>query len=698
MKKHVFDVGMYLDALKQLRYIGLSGMLLLCLEAVLVPIGYLISLRHLDTTHLPLQTVDALEMHPLLMVCFLLLAPLMMLYLFQFLNKRPACDFYHAIPNSRVSLFLSFFAAVMTWLVAIAVFSTALSLAFFSLLHDYLSFSLAGILVMLFNTLAACLFVSSVFAIGMCVTGTLFTNVTVSLLLLFMPRLLLLVFRTTLANLLPVVSAIHFIPPLDDPYNVVTNLVCGMFGGDPSLSFTFLPGGVYTLCLGALYTGLACWLFHKRRSETAGKAAPNRAVQTLYRLLIAMLICLFPCVMIVDALLGNYTMSSDDFFLILVFYLAAAFVYFLYELFTTRKWRNLLRSIPALGILVLMNGLFIGGVTAAYYSTLGIQPQAEDIKAVRFIDKNDHEYFSARTATVRHEDPALFEVVADRLEYTLDLVRRSPSLYYAQENDNAVVSQQVAIYLHGRTIYRNVLLTPQDVNTIAQIFGQNPTYQDAYLRLPETPSVSVDELTNAQATALYNTLREEVATLSFADWYGHLQQRYQGDTHYTGDSAFPYGYSDQSLATLHFSSTIGTQWYSSSIPLDALLPRTCNLYMQFINENTAASFDVLAALQESNWQSSDWLTIRLIHTADSGGDKQLYSRERNYSGDILQLLHEPLTELASQLESHRAEAPDITQPLYCFLLDRGEMGAGTLYINIQGASVPEFLRQYSETD
>ena len=88
MRKHLFDRSLYLDALRQLKFIGVAGTLLLSLEAVLIPIGYLVqsSQRHGYTGIIAL---DAMDMHPLLILCFLILAPIMVLYLFQFLNKRP---------------------------------------------------------------------------------------------------------------------------------------------------------------------------------------------------------------------------------------------------------------------------------------------------------------------------------------------------------------------------------------------------------------------------------------------------------------------------------------------------------------------------------------------------------------------------------------------------------------------------------
>lgn len=689
MKRRLFDASLFSEAMRQLRLIGLSGGVVLFLEAILLPIGRYISLRRAASYGVQVypQTVGGLELHPLLVLCFAVLAPLMMLVLFQFLNKRAACDFYHAIPCRRVCLFVSFFAAVMAWLTVIAAGSTLVAALCHALLGGYFTLNIPAILIYLFNMLAGCLYVCGAVAIAMCLTGTLFTNVTVSLLLLFMPRLLLAVFCSTLENLLPVVSALHFIPPLDSQYNVVTNLLFGLFSGNAALSFTFWEGGVYTLCLGAAYTALAAWLFHRRKSETAGKAAPNRAVQTVYRLLIAMLICLIPCVLIVSCLLGEETLTGEELFAYFVLYLGAVIVYCLYELCTTRKWRNVLRSLPALGILLVMNLAFIGGVTAAYYSTLSIQPAAEDIESVRLIDNSSNEYYSTQTAAVRHDSPVIRQIVAERLQYTLELVRESPQRYYIAQGDPSTYVQQVAVYLPGRTIYRNILLTGQDLREMAQELEQDETYRDAYLRLPEHPSVSVSRLNDGQTAALYDTLREEVASLPFSSWYSYLKglDRY-GEV---GTEADSYTRSFLS-ADIQLSGTNGAESYQTDIPLGSLLPRTSNQYMAFVSENGGGQ--VLEKLESGDWSESDSLQVTGLHLTDQEGRPCLI--DRYFYGDMLTLLKELLAEFAGEVRAQAQESPDIGRPMYLIVYSNGMGEEFRLYVRAGSAAAPEFLIPY----
>lgn len=679
MKKRLFDAGLFLDALRQLRLIGIAGGVLLALEALLLPIGRYISNRQIlqyGGTVSP-QSLEGFEMHPLLLLCFCALAPLMMLYLFQFLNRRSACDFYHSLPQSRICLFFSFFAAVMTWLCAIAAGSTLLSGLGHLLLGGSVTPQYLSLLIFLFNTLAACLYVCGAVALAMCLTGTLFTNVAVSLLILFMPRLLLAVFCSTLENRLPVISSLHFIPPLDSQYNVVSNLLFGFIHGDTALSFSFAAGGLYTLTVGVLYTLAAAFFFRRRKSETAGKSAPNRIMQGVYRLLVSMLICLIPCVLISDLLLSQESVSGGELFLFFVFYLGAVLVYCLYELFTTRKWRNVVRSLPALGILLLMNAGFIGGLALGYYSTLGIRPDAEEIEAVRLIDRSADEYFSAKTASVRHDSPVIREIVARRLQYTLDLVRESPHSFYDVSSSSTVVTKQVAIYLPGRTIYRNILFSSRDIGEMAQELSKNETFQEAYLQLPANAQVSVYGLDAGQAASLYEVLREEVAALPFSLWYRYIQNAAGSyESSYTFDRFFS--------ESIRFSGTVGSRSYQTGISLTPLLPKTCNQYMALVNQNSGG--DVLGRIAEGGWTEGTSVQISGFNFTDKPKAVSWY-----FSDEMLFLAQEPLMALAEELRAQPDAPPDITKPIYLLSFSDGDVSYSR-YINAPHAVLPSFLQ------
>ena len=99
MKKRFFDVGLYLDGLRQLRIIGVMMFVILELEAILMPLGQYINILQRqgsgDLFYAGIGVVNFSGMHPLLLLSFTVFAPVMVLYLFSFLNKRSSSDFYH---------------------------------------------------------------------------------------------------------------------------------------------------------------------------------------------------------------------------------------------------------------------------------------------------------------------------------------------------------------------------------------------------------------------------------------------------------------------------------------------------------------------------------------------------------------------------------------------------------------------------
>lgn len=698
MKKRFFDPSLYREGLRQTRLMGLVFLIVLELEAILIPLGYFIAMR--QDTEPYIRSLSFVEMHPLLLLCFLLLAPLMTLNLFHFLNKRSASDFYHALPNTRTSLFFSFFLAILTWIALVIVLTSLTSLVGFTLLGSRIHVNLTSVLVMVFNMFAASVFVAAAVAVAMFVTGTLFTNVVISLLLIFMPRLLIFVFTSTLTDLLPLLAPGQFLPPLDADYNIVTNSLFQLMTGNESI-FTFLPGGIYTLCVGLLYTAGAAALFRARKSEIAGNAATNRGLQTAFRLMIAMLICLIPCVMIVYDVLYRSSFNATDVFLYVVLYLVAILVYFLYELITTRKWRNLVRSLPALGILVVMNVLFLCGLTGAYYSVLSFTPPVEEIASVSLVPDKDpiygdqslYAYFTRKTAQVRHTDETIRSVVAERLQYTASYVRQGRWRMYANDQEDAAW-QQVAIHQPGRTVYRRILLRERDRAAIARQLGHNESFRQAFLTLPSLgengTTVSSGWLTGDQARDVYDHMCKELQSADFKDWYLFLKDESRGE---------------EILPPLTLLTDRGTSSDSLTIYVPHFLSETANLYMAYVNANNADS--ILAMLRDSGGSINDSVNIRTWNMEPQAGGGQT---SQYFSGELMRAFADELAAFAQTLDTSTARTPSIDKPLYFLQADHFrevETDDGNLrpssqtymaFFQADSPEIPAFLRQLDYTD
>lgn len=96
----------------------------------------------------------------------------------------------------------------------------------------------------------------------------------------------------------------------------------------------------------------------------------------------------FTSVLTLEIKLGN---AVDDAFLYVIIYVPIVLLYFVYELITTRKWKNLLTAVPGLGIVVLLNVGILFGVNLAYNQILSNRPDAYEIESISIYQGNDYD-------------------------------------------------------------------------------------------------------------------------------------------------------------------------------------------------------------------------------------------------------------------------------------------------------------------
>ena len=106
-----------------------------------------------------------------------------------------------------------------------------------------------------------------------------------------------------------------------------------------------------------------------------------------------MTICIFiACMLYMDIV--NHT-ARNGWFMYLILYLAAALVYFAYELITTRKWHNLLTALPGLGIVALLNVGILLGMHMVQSHIVAQRPAMQEIESVSFCNTDGSEYISS---------------------------------------------------------------------------------------------------------------------------------------------------------------------------------------------------------------------------------------------------------------------------------------------------------------
>lgn len=196
MKNKIFDRTLYFEGIRQNRIIGIITTIIFAVLTSLNPIGDFVSSFYSKGN---IETWSFVAACYILFATIYLVAPMMTLHVFGFLNKRNTSDFYHAIPQSRKCIYLSFSASVVTWIVFQILVIVGLAGIFYSIAPTY-KLDYATLLPTIFFFLSSALLVVSVFLISVSVTGRRMSNFAVAIIILFMPTCLYHAFFTAIGG------------------------------------------------------------------------------------------------------------------------------------------------------------------------------------------------------------------------------------------------------------------------------------------------------------------------------------------------------------------------------------------------------------------------------------------------------------------------------------------------------------------
>lgn len=369
MKKTWFDGRLYLQGLKRLRLIGLAMAILFITVAVLVPLTTWIQTanqmqyvdEYYDSMYDPMYDsmygeedpfsepkIKAVENRrliiPVLVASYL--APVFILLIFSYLNRRSESDFYHAIPYTRVCVYTSFVAAAMTWMLAILIVSS-LAAGLFWTLCPYTTYSFGGLIGEMLLCCLNAAFLASFATVGVSLMGTPMTGIIAMLLSLCSWRVIVCFAYLSMEDILR-------IAPVDEIWGgyLTPNWILPVaLVSEKETTASIVYAAIVALVIFAV-GGL---LYHLRRSETAGRSVPGRLLQIVCRLLITLPSALCLTYMII---------GGTEFTSLLILLVVTLLVFYLYELLTTKSARSMMRATPWLGVLVLACLIFTGAVFA----------------------------------------------------------------------------------------------------------------------------------------------------------------------------------------------------------------------------------------------------------------------------------------------------------------------------------------------
>lgn len=590
---------LYLEGIKQLRVIGIMALVIFSLEAVFVGIQQGITPIFEDSSY-AYRIMTLFDIHPISVLSFSILAPIMTLYIFGFLNKRNSCDFYHAAPVSRKKLFLSYYISVITWILVILIISTLVAYITSLFFPDSYRIQISGAIMVLLSNFAASILVVSAISLGMCITGTIFTNILVSLMIIFIPRLFISLIQAMISSSLPMVSGGSVISILELKYNIVCSSVFSVFLDTNQISNSFHEPGscIYTLILGIIYGISAYLLFINRKSEAAGLSAPNNILQTVYRIIIALTICLIPISIFYRFLMNDYEIEPSTILVIIVSYLSSIIMVIVFELISTRKVRNILKIFPSLGIVFVLNFIIFFSMFGVKNAVLNTTPDGNDIKYVNILSMGnnlyygEYNYFDVKKSEVNITDEKIKNIISDTLKENISLYKSSPDSYYSfisSAKTGIIVTIKEGNLKYDRLIYIN----NENYEKLLNELDKNEDFTNIYKNLPDINDENLvtiyDEfnLDEEAIASIYNTMREEISTMSLKE-LDFLMNPYMNEIYTTVNYV--------EINSLFFETSYNGKSCTAYLPINSFLPKTTAEYFKQIKSENKENFNTFIDL------------------------------------------------------------------------------------------------------
>lgn len=673
MKKRIFDLRLYINGLKQLRVAGVL-MLVLSLACTLLPALLMVHVTRTDSlTSVRSYAAASYTSAPLsstttLLALIMYLAPVIFaMTLFSFLNTRRGSDFYHSLSYTRPCLYLSFAAAAVTWLAAIVALPLCCTAVVYLATGTAFGCSFGLLLLTYF---CGALLVTAAMLIAKSVTGTALTNLTVGGLILFLPRLVTTMFAYLLISDYPILTMNNFGLFGNLNYNIPVDFIFSMFVHSTTLSsggnlYASVPAVVYTLVLALLYFALAGLFFTLRKSETAGRSAPNRALQHVYRCAVTLPFTLFIPVTLVSSE-KNYWAENRSTLIVSV--VVSLLVYFIYELLSTKKLKNLLTAAPFLLAVAVADAAICGSVFVARTGALSFRPAAADIASVSIVRGTSNtgtvDYAELSVRKVRFTDEAFRKQVADALSESLDTLKEGGSI-----RPQGVFRITLR---SGKTVERAIYFQGVELFSLRGEISSNADFVRAATSLPpvnKVQTVTVGNLSAAESRKVWQAYAADYDKLNFPQkqklldasglFYGLLT-----DGNSSSDS-------ENVCETIQCSGNLGTQSYYNTSSLTVDTPDALRLCAGYENAESRQALDSFISSLSDDSQNYLTYTVNLYNPSaedldivsvfPTGDESRAAVTIASYSGSG-NSMRDADRDIFSILKKQADEPLDITKP------------------------------------
>ena len=589
MNKKIFSGKQFFQMFKQLKTVGIIFTVIFAFAMAVVPITNMANIKQSiemygSSVTLP-YVVNITNNMSMIVFTFVIYTPLLTLMCWNFLTKRNASDFYQSLPYTRVCTFLTHSCAIVVWQLITLAVAGIVSAVTYSALSDYFIVDYGTMAHTLFNVFGCNLLCMMAITLACTLTGNLFSNVIVSGMIIFLPRIMIMMVSDVMADLLPVLSSDHMFSILGKEYNILVESVLiaiGMSSGNFTKLFVSNTGAAYTIILALIYFAVSCFLFYKRKSETAGNGASSKKGQAVIRIIIGFVISFFGVVGVLTECVRD-SLTADTLVGLIVCIMFAAGFMITYEAINIKSITGALKTFPSVLVAVLLSVAVSGGMYVAVKKNENFNPSAEQINSFtmkessRGISYSQYEnYFTDFISEIPISSDKAEEIFAKVLRDNIDnmgLEVDTDSRYIYMNKRSCYT---IGFNMKSGTTYRNVYLTNAQIDEVMNELKNVAQYKEAMLDLPDAEDASVTisgrtEFTLDQAKDIYETLKAESREISFEKWYNATRAGADMKSDYSTSVALTF--------------TKNGTMYTAQICINEDMPKTYEKYIKYVNAN-----------------------------------------------------------------------------------------------------------------
>ncbi|MDR1821110.1 MAG: ABC transporter permease [Oscillospiraceae bacterium] len=622
--RSVFSKGIYFEGLRQGKMVGFIYAGLMAIISILVVVGGTVAaLFQEDATMSSLPPDSGLGIAAYM--AFMVIIPALMFVLFHFLSTRKGSDHFCSLPVTRTAILVSYTLSAFTWvIIGLLVFIVPIiGVNLFAVGSVYF----AGWMALLGAVLIACLLVAAAMLIAVSVASNIFGQIAVTLMVLFLPRVLI-TFGYSLAQfytgiLFPIERTTGFLEPAT---NILTGIIFAPFGLGNFYQIPSVLSALYTLGLAILYLAIALVLFRRRPSEAAEEPASSGLAQNIISALVAFVVALIPLVLLINLISEKQRYGSYDIGLVIgvaALYALSLIVFFAYRAISAKSLSAVRRPWGGLAIFLVLNVAFLGIWWLSVSAVYGFNPTAAEIRYFKGdISEAAAQAFDVEANQYSQHLLSQYEIDDDIMDAQLiAAIRRNAqdakegNLYNDPQNINRL---NVTMKVGARTVNRVVFLSNEEYAIIVErLHSGHPQVKDLALSWPDpatTSRISSQHISNEKDLL-------ELATTLFAE----LKE--QGRAHNEfGSSVYC-----EPLDALYIEGKVnGQSYWINGLIIDETTPKTAELFLSMLAKKLPNSLDeVIAQLQAEKFGRME------LHPIIAGRDSELASGIMQYGSQYI---------------------------------------------------------------